>query len=65
MTKTQVTLTEGQVYDVSTLELIDWTEGDGTGTEGYDCWNYFDRDGRYLGPDIHGIEPVMSVISDE
>ena len=38
--------------------LVGWTEGDGSGHEGYQPEDYFD-DGRYLGPDHHGIEPIF------
>lgn len=49
----------GQRYDTDRLLFARlWTEGDGTGTEGYDPWRYFDEQGVYLGPDQHGIEPL-------
>lgn len=51
-------LEKGTTYDTSSLRCVGWTEGDGTGSEGYLCWNYFDASGRYLGPDENGIEPV-------
>ena len=54
-------LTFGETYDLDTLELTGWTAGDGTGNEGYSCWDYF-CDGRYLGPDEHGIEPLFAEI---
>jgi len=41
------------------LTLVGWTEGDGSGHEGYQYLDYF-RDGVYVGPDAHGIEPVFS-----
>lgn len=50
------TLTLGQRNDATALQCIGWTEGDGTGHEGYQWQDYF-RDGVYLGPDEHGIEP--------
>lgn len=50
------TLTKGESYDLDTLIPTGWTEGDGTGHEGYHVADYF-RDGVYLGPDEHGIEP--------
>ena len=59
------TCTEGDSYDLSTLTLLDWSPGDGTGTAGYNCWDYFDSDGVYRGPDQHGIEPVFSILEDE
>ena len=56
------TLTIGTKYDLSTLRWDGWTEGDGSGHEGYNAWDYFDREGRYAGPDSHGIEPIFEVI---
>jgi hypothetical protein len=53
------TLTPGVTYDVASLVLVGWTEGDGTGHEGYALAYYFDAAGRYLGPDGHGIEPCI------
>lgn len=53
------TLTTGQQYDTDRLALMGWTAGDGTGHEGYSCWDYFDAEGRYKGPDQHGIEPIF------
>lgn len=39
--------------------LIGWTLGDGSGAEGYSVETYFDAEGKYLGPDEHGIEPIF------
>ncbi|NCX99975.1 MAG: hypothetical protein EBX35_15730, partial [Planctomycetia bacterium] len=52
-------LTQGKVYDVSALQFAGWTTGDGTGADGYRAGDYFDSRGVYLGPDEHGIEPVV------
>ncbi len=41
------------------LTLAGWTDGDGTGHDGYDAGAYFDA-GEYLGTDVHGIEPVFA-----
>ena len=41
-----------------TLSCTGWTEGDGTGHDGYNVADYF-VDGVYQGPDAHGIEPIM------
>ena len=49
----------GKHYNTRHLEPIGWTDGDGTSTDGYDCWAYFGADGIYLGPDEHGIEPIF------
>ena len=54
------TLTVGQTYDLDTLSFAGWTDGDGTGTGGYSCWDYF-REGKYLGADEHGIEPLFDI----
>src|SRR5690348_8034774 len=43
-----------------TLRCTGWTEGDGTGHSGYNVADYF-ADGKYQGPDAHGIEPIMEV----
>lgn len=51
-------LTKGTKYEISELTLTGWTEGDGTGHEGYDWPAYF-RDGIYLGADENGIEPLF------
>jgi hypothetical protein len=60
----EVPLVVGAVYRDDELDLYGWTKGDGTSTEGYDWSCYFERDGRYLGPDVHGIEPQVSRASD-
>lgn len=50
---------KGQIYSVESLKLVGWTQGDGSGSEGYVLSAYFDADGRYLGPDNCGIEPIV------
>jgi len=40
--------------------VIGWTEGDGSGRDGYSADDYFDGQ-RYIGPDAHGIEPIFEV----
>ena len=59
----QVPLVAGVKYETELLYLDGWTDGDGSGTEGYDWHQYFDSDGTYLGADQHGIEPVMTRIA--
>jgi hypothetical protein len=49
---------KGRTYDVGKLEFMGWTKGDGEPTDGYSFYDYFDRDGRYLGPDEHRIAPL-------
>jgi len=56
---TDTKLTKGQKYDLSSLSLSGWTEGNGTGHDGYNFSDYF-RNGVYQGPDMHGIEPLFS-----
>lgn len=52
-------LIRGRKYDWNTLRLIGWTEGDGSGSEGYELCHYFESDGAYKGADQHGIEPIF------
>src|SRR5262245_53187635 len=51
-------LHQGCLYNHYFLTLVGWTEGDGSGHLGYSYLSYF-SDGRYLGPDAHGIEPLF------
>lgn len=51
-------------YDISALHLVGWTIGDGSGHEGYHLGDYFGPDGEYLGPDQHGIEPLVEERDD-
>lgn len=41
------------------LTLVGWTEGDGSGHDGYDAGSYF-AGGEYLGADASGIEPIFA-----
>ncbi len=50
-------LDTGKIYDLDNLALIGWTDGNGSGHEGYNIADYFDHNGEYLGPDQNGIEP--------
>lgn len=50
---------KGNHYSPENLVHTGWTVGDGTGHEGYHFADYF-RDGIYLGPDEHGIEPIVN-----
>lgn len=52
-------LTKGTKYDTENLNCIGWTDGDGSGSEGYNVADYFDAAARYLGADEHGIEPIF------
>lgn len=51
-------LEKGMNYDLKKLDHKGWShpiEMDG----GYNCWDYFDGDGTYLGPDCYGVEPTF------
>ena len=52
-------LETGKIYECAALTFIGWTAGDGSEPLGYDMRYYFDGQGRYLGPDIYGIEPIF------
>jgi hypothetical protein len=52
------TYTTEEIADL-TARMTGWTTGDGTGSEGYNVADYF-RDGKYLGADEHGIEPIFA-----
>lgn len=54
----------GNHYDPSKLTLVGWTDGDGSGHEGYEFAAYFTLNGQYVGPDHHGIEPVVEWNTD-
>lgn len=58
-----MTLEPGNTYDVTTLDFCGWTAGDGSSTDGYAVDCYFDAEGRYLGPDTHGIEPEFYLVA--
>lgn len=57
-----IKLLKGKSYDVDRMRTI-WDFGgvwpDGYDTRGYHIDDYFDASGRYLGPDIHGVEPLF------
>lgn len=52
------TLVKGEHYDTNNLVCTGWTEGDGSGHEGYHWQDYFVRE-IYQGPDENGIEPLF------
>lgn len=52
-------LEKGRSYDTVGLQFEGWTEGDGSGHEGYHVADYFTDDGIYLGPDEYGVEPLF------
>ena len=63
-------LTAGEHYDQGLLQCVGWDgpaellyDASGNrnpGLDGYSCWDYFDSESRYLGPDMHGVEPLFS-----
>ena len=59
MTTHEVMLVKDRQYDVTTLRCTGWSDGDGSGHEGYNWLDYFTDDGKYLGADEHGIEPIF------
>ena len=56
---------EADAWDAVKAMHLGWTEGDGSGHEGYSLLDYWQRDEsrpdtyRYVGPDQYGIEPLM------
>jgi hypothetical protein len=61
-TSTTTTPTAGNTYNLSSLKFVGWSDGDGTGHDGYAVEYYFDARGCYLGPDEHGIEPMFETL---
>jgi hypothetical protein len=50
---------KGKKYNVLIMgHLIGWSGGDATG---YSAEYYFDSEGRYLGPDHDGVEPLFNL----
>ena len=60
-----IELVKGAKYAVESLRVWGWTEGDGSGTEGYRLADFFEADGTYRGPDQHGIEPIAVLRDDD
>lgn len=58
-TETNMKLTKGQKYDESVMTWIGWSDGDGSGHDGYNVGDYFEADGTYRGADENGIEPLF------
>ena len=46
-------------YDSDRVVLTGWTTPDGHAPDGYSVCDYF-ADGKYLGPDQYGIEPIFA-----
>lgn len=44
--------------DLAALRLVGWTAGE-TDTVGYHLLDYFSPEGKYLGPDEDGVEPMV------
>ena len=58
-----ITLSKGTQYDISAMRLVGWTDGDGSGCDGYQITHYFEPDGTYKGADECGIEPIVESAS--
>ena len=56
---TNETLKTGTQYNLDQLVFLGWSTGK-TNEPGYYCWDYFDEDGIYLGPDQYGVEPLFA-----
>ena len=60
-------LETGRIYTAEEREnmtFVGWTDNEGSMLSGYDGANvadYFDADGRYLGPDVDGIYPEIEI----
>ena len=52
---------KGRRYDIDLIDFVGWTVGDYSGHEGYRFEDFF-KDGVYLGPDRHGIEPIVCML---
>jgi len=54
-------LEKGQEYDVEEMKLLYWQTDSKIEEDlpGYSLYGYFDDEGRYLGPDGDGVEPVV------
>lgn len=58
-------LTKGEAYDVTALEgrFTRWSTATGE-YPGARVYDYFDPEGRYLGADVDGIEPLFAAEED-
>jgi hypothetical protein len=57
-----IKLVAGSKYDVDSLELVGWANGDEATDSTYSVYDYFAPDGTYLGADEHGVEPIVCEI---
>ena len=74
-TMTGTKLNTGTQYDTEALRVTGWVGPAeliwiapgvrNPAMDGYDAWAYFANDGRYLGPDEHGLEPLFSAKEKE
>jgi hypothetical protein len=58
-------LTKGQKYNQDNLELSGWNNPNDDDLTGYSCWEYFDNESCYLGPDQDGVEPEFELIDEQ
>lgn len=60
-------LETGRIYtdrERERMEFVGWYDTAGNEVDGYDAANvadYFDADGRYLGPDVDGVYPEIEI----
>lgn len=54
-------LEKNEKYDTTYLTFSGWHNPADEDTTGYNAGDYFDSDGRYLGPDEYGIEPEFNI----
>lgn len=54
-----IKLAAGSKYDVDSLELVGWVNGDEATDSTYSMYDYFTSDGTYRGADDHGVEPIV------
>jgi hypothetical protein len=52
-------LQKGQRYNIEHLKFLGWSDGTDGDTDGYAFDSYFAADGKYLGPDDYGVEPIV------
>lgn len=57
------TLDFGRIYSRDFIEahFVGWDTEDGEAPPGYNIWDFFMADGKYLGADSEGIEPLFSM----
>lgn len=57
-------LTTGERYNVDQLVrecFIGWSDYTGDPENTVSVFNWFDNEGKYLGPDLYGLEPLFNI----